>query len=312
MRRAIGLDLGGTYIKAGLVAEDGTLLKKGQFPSCAETGSQKEVLSQMKQVIESFWEEGLTGIGIGTPGVVRNDGTVFDSPNLPDWDNLPLKQIFEEIFPVPVIVENDASSITWGEYLFGAGQGCKSIICLTLGTGVGGGIVQEGKLLRGGTYSAVELGHITVDFQGPQCKCGSIGCIESFVGRDYLVARATDQMRQGKKTILTTLSGGDYTTITPKLLAEAAHQGDPFAISLWHDTGVALGAHLTGMVNLINPDKIILGGGIAQAGEILFEPVRHTIQSRAMKRLGQYVEVVPCQLGSNAGIVSGGALAFGM
>jgi glucokinase len=308
MKKAVGIDLGGTYIKFGLVDESGQILKKGQIPTLGERKSRDIVLSQMHKAVETVIENGIAGIGIGTPGVVDNDGVVFESPNLPDWHNLPLKAIFADRWNVPIVVENDVNSITWGEYLFGAGKGCRTIICLTLGTGVGGGMVINGALLRGANYSAAEIGHITVDYKGRKCGCGSIGCVEAYVGRDYIIREVVRKINDGRKTVITDLVNNDLSKITPKIISEAWEKGDALAEETWIEVGTALGAHLAGLVNLVNPDRIILGGGIAQAGEILFATVRKIISERSMKVLSRNVTVVSAGLGTDAGIVSGAAL----
>jgi len=308
MKKAVGIDLGGTYIKFGLVDESGQILKKGQIPTLGERKSRDIVLSQMHKAVETVIENEIAGIGIGTPGVVDNDGVVFESPNLPDWHNLPLKAIFADRWNVPIVVENDVNSITWGEYLFGAGKGCRTIICLTLGTGVGGGMVINGALLRGANYSAAEIGHITVDYKGRKCGCGSIGCVEAYVGRDYIIREVVRKINDGRKTVITDLVNNDLSKITPKIISEAWEKGDALAEETWIEVGTALGAHLAGLVNLVNPDRIILGGGIAQAGEILFATVRKIISERSMKVLSRNVTVVSAGLGTDAGIVSGAAL----
>lgn len=310
MKKAIGIDLGGTYIKAGLVDESGKILKKQQFPTLAEKNDKEIVISQIEKSIEFAYENDIEGIGIGTPGVVDDQGIVYEAPNLPEWDNINLKKIFEEKFRKPVIVENDVNTIAWGEYLFGAGRGSKTMICITLGTGLGGGIVKDGKLLRGGKYSAIEIGHITIDYKGPKCKCGNIGCIERFVGRDYIVERAIKGIKEGKKTKIYELVNGNLDDITPKTISEAYNLGDKFAESIWIDVGVCLGAMFTSLVNLLNPDIIVIGGGISQVGKILFETVEKTIKERAMKILSKNLKVVPAGLGVDAGIVAAGALIF--
>ncbi|HOK57292.1 MAG TPA: ROK family protein [bacterium] len=278
MKKAIGIDIGGTYIKAGLVNESGKILKKQQFPTLAEKNDREVVLYQIEKSIEFAYEEEVEGIGIGTPGVVDDQGIVYEAPNLPSWDNLNLKKIFEDKFKKKVVVENDVNTIAWGEYLFGAGKGSNTMICITLGTGLGGGIVKDGKLLRGGKYSAIEIGHITIDYKGPKCKCGNIGCIERFVGRDYIVERAIKGIKEGKKTKIYELVNGDLQKITPKTISEAYNLGDEFAESIWIDVGVCLGAMFTSLVNLLNPDVIVIGGGISQAGKILFDTVEKTIK----------------------------------
>lgn len=310
MRKAVGIDLGGTYIKAGLVNERGEILKKEQFPTLAEKNDREIVLSQIEKSIEFAYEEDIDGIGIGTPGVVDDQGIVYEAPNLPGWDNLNLKKIFEEKFKKNVVVENDVNTIAWGEYLFGAGRGSKTMICITLGTGLGGGIVKDGKLLRGGKYSAVEIGHIPIDYKGPKCKCGNYGCIERFVGRDYIVERAVKGIKEGIKTKIYDIVNGDLSKITPKTISEAYNLGDEFAKSIWIDVGVCLGAMFSGLVNLLNPDLIVIGGGIAQAGKILFDTIEKTIKERAMRILTQNLKIVPAALGVDSGIVAAGALVF--
>ncbi len=313
MKKAVGIDLGGTYIKAGLTGENGDILKKQQFPTLAEKNDRDAVLKQMKSAVD-FALEGtdgdIAGIGIGTPGVVDENGMVFSAPNLPDWDNLPLKQIFADKYKLPVVVENDVNTITWGEFLYGAGKGYNTVICTTLGTGLGGGIVKDGKLLRGGRYSAMEIGHITIDYKGPRCKCGNLGCIERFVGRDYIVERAVKAIKEGKETAISGLAGGKPENITPKIISDAYKAGDRVAADIWIDVGTCLGALFTGLVNLINPELIIIGGGISRNVEIMFETIEATIKKQAMYKLAENVRVVQSQLGSDAGIVSAGALIF--
>jgi len=314
-KKAVGLDLGGTFIKVGLVSENGEILKKEQFPTKAEEEKKEVILQQMEKAVDFAIDEysgkkEIAGIGIGTPGLVDNNGIVFEAPNLPGWTNLPLKKIFEEKYHLPIAVENDVNSITWGEYSFGAGKGCRTMICITLGTGLGGGIVINGQLLRGATFSAVEIGHITIDYKGPECKCGSIGCIERFVGRDYIVERAIKAIKKEEKTLIYDLAGGEIEKITPKIISEAYKKGDKLAEEIWIDVGVCLGAMFASLVNLINPDRIVIGGGISQVGEVLFDTVKKTIRERTMKKLSENVEVFPAGLGVDAGIISGAALIF--
>ncbi|MCM8762315.1 MAG: ROK family protein, partial [Candidatus Omnitrophica bacterium] len=210
----------------------------------------------------------------------------------------------------PVVVENDVNSITWGEFLYGAGKGYNTIICITLGTGVGGGIVRDGILLRGSKYSALEIGHIPIDYKGPQCKCGNYGCIERFVGRDYIVERAVKAINEGKNTLIYELVEGKLEDITPKVISQAYKKGDKVATDIWIDVGICLGALFSGLVNLLNPELIIIGGGISQNVEIMFETIEKTIKERAMRVFAENVKVVPSGLGIDAGIVSAGALLF--
>lgn len=310
MSMAIGIDLGGTYIKYGLVDDSGNIVKKGMIPTKAESQKRDVVIEQMALAIRNVWDNNIDGIGIGTPGIVDNNGVVYESPNLPDWHNLNLREIFEKKFNKKVVVENDANSIAWGEYLFGAGRGTRTIVCLTLGTGLGGGVVINGKLLRGAFYSAAEIGHMPVDYKGRKCGCGSTGCIETYVGRDYIVASLIRKIKKGEKTIIKKMVDNNLSKITPKIISEAYQKGDKLAKETWIETAYVLGAFLAGIVNLLNPDRIILAGGIAQAGEILFDTVKKTIREKAMNVLAETVEIVPAELGVDAGIISGASLVF--
>ena len=313
MEKSVGIDLGGTFIKAGLTTSNGTLLKSMSFPTLAEKGSRDVVLRQMEKAIDfalQGTDKKVKGIGIGTPGIVDDKGCVFDSPNLPEWENLPLKNIFQDKYSVPVVVENDVNAITWGEFLYGAGKGSNTMICVTLGTGVGGGIVHNGKLVRGKTYSAVEIGHMTIDYKGPQCKCGNYGCIERYVGRDYIVAKAVDAIKEGKETLIYILAERKIENITPKLIKEAWRKGDFIARQILEDVGLCLGALFTSLVNLFNPEIIVIGGGISQQADIIFSIIEKTIQERAMKRLATNVKVIPAGLGNETGIIGAGALVF--
>lgn len=310
MSVAIGIDLGGTYIKYGLVNDSGNIAKKGIIPTKAETKKRDVVIEQMALAISDVWNSDIDGIGIGTPGIVDNNGVVYESPNLPDWHNLNLREVFEKRFNKKVVIENDANSIAWGEYLFGAGKGTRTIVCLTLGTGLGGGVVINGKLLRGAVYSAAEIGHMTVDYKGRKCGCGSTGCIEAYVGRNYIVRSLIRKIKKGRKTIIKKMVDNDLSKITPKIISEAYQKGDKLAKETWVETASVLGAFLAGIVNLLNPDRIILAGGIAQAGEILFDTVKKTIRERAMNVLAETVEIVPAGLGVDAGIISSASLVF--
>ena len=310
MDKIVGLDLGGTFIKAGLVSKEGEILDKREIPTPVKEGREK-IISVMVEVARLFLEnqsEGeVIGIGIGTPGLVDEDGRVFQAPNLPGWENFNLKEIFEEKFSLPVEVENDVNTIAWGEYKFGSGKGYSTVICITLGTGLGGGIILNDSLLRGSKYSAVEIGHIPISYNGPRCKCGNIGCIERYVGAEYIVEMAKERLKS-RKSIITELVGGDLEKITPKIISEAYHKGDKLAEEIWIEVGVYLGTLFSGLVNLLNPQIIIVGGGIAQVGEILFSTVKRTIDERCFSLLSKDVKVVPAKLGKDAGIIAAASL----
>jgi len=311
--KAVGIDLGGTLIKFGLVNKNGAILKRGQRETGVEKG-RETVLSNLEEAIrETICEvpiPELGGIGIGTPGLVDRDGVVFQAPNLPDWNNLPLAEIFRERFNLPVYVENDVNTITWGEYLFGSGKGYRTIVCITLGTGLGGGVVVDGKLLRGGNYSAVELGHITISARGPRCGCGNRGCVEAYVGSARIVKTTIRHIKKGARSIIPKMVGGDLKKITPKLISQAYQKGDWLAGHIWEEVGKAVGTMLADMVNIFNPEVIIIGGGVAQAGKPLFDAVERTIKERAFPILSKGVKLLPASLGPESGIVAAASLIF--
>jgi len=313
MDKAIGIDLGGTFIKFGQVGRDGSILKQGRKESGGEKG-RGEVLLRMEEAIfealSGTQRSEIKGIGIGTPGLVNSEGTVFLAPNLPDWNNIPLANIFRKKFNLPVKVENDVNAITWGEYLFGAGNGFRTIVCITLGTGLGGGVVVDGKLLRGGNYSAVELGHITINTKGPRCACGNKGCVESYVGSARIVAKTKKYLKKTHSSIIPKLVNGDLKKITPKVISEAYRKGDLLAIRIWEETGADVGVMLADLVNIFNPEAIIIGGGVAQAGEPLFNAIKEEIIKRSFPLLSKNIKILPASLGQDSGIKAAAALVF--
>ncbi len=312
MKKIIGLDLGGTFIKIGVVDEKGKILSKKEIPTPQGKG-RAQIIKVMAESIgncmKNYPKKEFLGIGIGTPGLVDKNGKVFLAPNLPNWNNLNLKKIFEQKFSLPVKVDNDANAITWGEYKFGAGKNYDNIICITLGTGVGGGVVLNGELLRGAKYSAVEIGHMPICYAGPKCKCGNIGCIEQYVGAKYIVDMAKKKLKVRKSLILEIVYG-KIDKITPKIISEAYNRGDKLAKEVWIEVGVYLGTLLSGLVNLLNPQVIVIGGGVAQVGEILFSTIKKTIDERSFSLLAKDVKVVPAQLGKDTGIISCASLVL--
>ncbi len=313
MDKAVGIDLGGTFIKFGLVGQDGSILKQGRKESGGEKG-RGEVLLRIEEAVREALSgtrpSEIKGIGIGTPGLVDNEGTVFLAPNLPDWNNIPLAKIFREKFNLPVKVENDVNTITWGEYLFGSGKGIQTIVCITLGTGLGGGVVVNGKLLRGGNYSAVELGHITINTKGTHCGCGNKGCVESYVGAGRIVEKTKRYLKKDRSSIIPGLVNGDLSKITPKTVSEAYRKGDRLAARIWKEAGADIGAMLASLVNVFNPEAIIIGGGVAQAGEPLFKAIKEEIMKRSFPLLSKNVKILPASLGQESGIKAAAALIF--
>ena len=252
----------------------------------------------------------LTGVGIGSPGPIDVErGFVYFFPNIPGWKNTPLKKILEKKLKLKVCVDNDASAMALGEYRFGAGRGSKNMIALTLGTGVGGGIVLNGKLFHGSTFSAAEIGHVKINEEGPLCGCGAHGCVETYVGNGYFVREIQKRLDAGAQSILKKwLREGKE--LTPLLVQEGARAGDLFSKNRWEETGAHLGSALAGLVDVLNPDRIVIGGGIALGGEMILGPVRRAIAKKAFPIAARSAKVLPAGLGADGGIIGAAALAL--
>ena len=314
-KAAIGIDIGGTNIKLGLVDETGRIVLRDTFRT-KDSSSRNDLIGKLVSHILALSDEAkhrklkLSGVGIGVPGPVDVErGFIHFFPNIPGWKNTPLKTILQRKLKLPVFIDNDANVMTLGECCFGAGKGATNMIALTLGTGLGGGLVIDGKLFHGPFFSAAEVGHMIVDPAGPLCGCGNRGCIETFVGNGYFIAEVRRALKAGQKTSLRSrLKEG--LELSPKLVQDEAFAGDAFCRAQWARTGERLGSVLAGLVNLLNPEKIVIGGGLSLSGSLLFGPVRKAVKKNAFPIASGFVKVVPAKLGSEAGLVGAAALAF--
>lgn len=310
---AIGVDLGGTSIKIGLVDVKGKIIEKISADSNANDGP-KAVVNQIKKGIKQLIkkeEHNILGIGIGAPGTIRTKkGTVENPPNFPGWGKIHLGNLIKKEFKVDVFVENDANAAAIGELIYGAGRRYENFIMITLGTGVGGGIIINKKIYRGEVGGAGELGHVTIDAEGVPCKCGSFGCVEAYIGNNYLIERVKEELKKNKKSILFELCGNKLDCLNPKIIHDAAEQNDQFARSIIIDTGKRLGYGLSNAVNILDIATVIIGGGVAGFGELLFTSVEETLKSRVMKPFQNRVAVIPAKLKNEAGIKGASALVF--
>lgn len=310
---AIGVDLGGTSIKIGMVDEKGKIVEKVSVDSLANDGP-NAVVSQIKKGIKQLLKKDdykLLGIGIGSPGTIRiKKGTVEDPPNFPGWGKIHLGNLIKKEFKVEVFVENDANAAAIGELIYGAGRKYENFIMITLGTGVGGGIIINKKIYRGEVGGAGELGHVTIDAEGVPCKCGSFGCVEAYIGSNYLIERVKTELQKVKKSILLELCDNNLDKLNPQIIHEAAVLGDQFARSIIIDTGKRLGYGLSSAVNIMDIATIIIGGGVAGFGELLFTSVEETLKLRVMKPFQNRIVVIPAKLKNEAGIKGASALVF--
>lgn len=312
-KNRIGIDVGGTNVKIALVDEKGRIIYSNSVPTRAEMGYEYTV-NNIKQAIYDLLKEtkleakNIEGIGFGFPGQVDyKSGVVRLAPNIPGWVDVPIAKLIEDEFHIPTRVDNDVRCAALGELNFGAGKGCQNLICITVGTGIGSGLIINGKLVRGASNAAGEIGHIKLQMHdGPICGCGDTGCLEAFASGPSIVAMAEDYIKGGKSTKFREMANSN--DITPFIVAEAAKAGDPVAKRIFTIMGEYIGIGMASVVNLLNPERIIVGGGVADAGDILMTPLKETLKKRAMKIAGEAVEVVPAQLGNTAGVIGASLL----
>lgn len=312
-KNRIGIDVGGTNVKIALVDEKGGIIYSNSVPTRAEMGYEYTV-NIIKQAIYDLLKEtklepkNIEGIGFGFPGQVDyKSGIVRLAPNIPGWVDVPIAKLIEDEFNIPTRVDNDVRCAALGELNFGAGKGCQNLICITVGTGIGSGLIINGKLVRGASNAAGEIGHIKLQIHdGPICGCGDTGCLEAFASGPAIVAMAEEYICGGKSTKFREMANSN--DITPFIVAEAAKAGDPVAKRIFTIMGEYIGVGMASVVNLLNPEKIIIGGGVADAGDILMVPLKETLKKRAMKIAGEAVEVVPAQLGNTAGVIGASLL----
>lgn len=309
MKTAIGVDLGGTYIKGAIVDETGQILIKDEIPTLVEAGPEAILERIAGFAIDlaaraRLGPRDITGVGVGIPGFIDDDrGEAAEVVNL-GWRCVPVRAPLEKRLGLRVYMENDANAAALGEAWAGAGKERGSALCVTLGTGVGGGIVLNGRVWRGESVMAGEIGHIVLERDGAPCNCGQRGCLET-------VASATGVVRLMKEAI----ASGAPSSVHPEGLTaadvfRAAEQGDKAALQVVSHTADILGWGLAIAANIVNPAVIIIGGGMARAGEVLFAPVRAAFEKNALRRVRDVVEIVPAVLGNDAGVVGAAKLAL--
>ncbi len=302
---AIGIDLGGTAVKACLATASGVILQEIQQPTRA-SGGPEQVITLLTSMIATFEETArgtgdLRGIGVGAPGsIVHEEGRVISPPNLPDWHDVPLGPALQEKSGMIVFVENDANAAALGEAHFGASKDAPNSMLVTIGTGVGSGIILDRKLWRGEHGFAGEIGHVSIDAEGPACNCGSRGCLEAYVGAAYLTERAAAFLRHHPESPLTAYSKDE---LTPKILADSARNGDRASYEILYEAGLKTGLVLAGIVNILDITTILIGGGIAAAGKPLFDGIDTSLNTYVIAPLRGKLSAQPARLGNKAGML---------
>jgi glucokinase len=311
VRYVLGIDVGGTNLVAGVLAEDGSeVLGVVSEPTLAAQGADPVIGRIIKLGKASIKESGkkVEGIGIGSPGPLdTKKGIVLLTPNL-GWTNMPLRDRVSEGLDLPAMLDNDANCAIFGEWWRGAARGAKYVIGLTLGTGIGGGIIIDGKIYHGASDAAGEFGHVTIDANGRRCKCGNYGCIEAYASGPAIAERAVEGIESGVDTALAQYVKDDLTKITAQIVYEAANDGDEWALEVVRETASLLGSAVASFINIFNPEVVVICGGVTQAGDKLFNPLRSEVKRRAFKPAWEVCKIVPGTLPGTAGVYGAAAV----
>jgi glucokinase len=321
---SIGVDLGGTSIKFATVTASGKIISEHHLPTEAKKG-QAVVIGNLMKGIEQLLSantdadnaKNLVGVGIGVPGVVSLDGgTISYPPNLPGWTVVRLGDIIAEKLRetrklrVKIAVENDANIAALGEAKFGAGRELKNFMMITLGTGVGGGIILNDKIYRGVSGGAGEVGQVSINYGGEPSNAGIRGTIESYIGQQRISEYAREIVKENPHSKILQLAGGKPEAIEPKIIADACKHGDQTAIQIFNHVGTLLGCVLGTAVSILDIRKFVIGGGVAGAGDYIFKPAAESLKHFTLKSMHDGLEILPAKLGNKAGVMGAAALAM--
>ncbi len=308
MELIVGLDLGGTYLKAALGDKTGTLLHKGKRPSAADAPAQaifENMFAAVEELMEVARRQGrkVRAVGVGSPGVIDVDrGRLLgQSPNLPHWVDVDIAGVMSKRFGLPVVADNDANLMTLAEVTLGAGRGCRHAVCLTVGTGIGGGLFLNGEIYRGSHYAGAELGHTLVEFDGLPCPCGGRGCLEQYASAPAAVREYRARLQAGGKRAP---EGADT-----KWIFARAKEGEPEALAAVEHISRYLGAGIASFANALNPAVVIIGGGVAEAGSFFIKRVAAAVRERAMPTAWKNLRIRKAKLGNDAGVIGAILLA---
>ncbi|MFC1931725.1 ROK family protein [Chloroflexota bacterium] len=312
----LAVDLGGTKIIAAIVSASGQVIAKERCLTLADEGPQS-VINRLFSAIDgmlnlnSLSPSRLNSISIAAAGAIDvKRGLVTSSPHLPGWHDMPLRDIVKEKYKVDAFLINDASAAALGEHRFGAGKGVENLVLLTVGTGIGGGIIINSRLYQGVSGGAGEVGHMTIDVSGSKDVCGNIGCLETLASGTAMAQEARRRLNQGETSSLVEMVDGKIENITAGEIGIAAERGDSLALEVITGAGTYLGVGLVNVVNIFNPEMIVIGGGVANLGALLLDPARRVVQERAFQMSARAVRIVPARLGNEAGIYGAAVFAF--
>ncbi len=319
MQLIVGVDVGGTNVVVGTVTEDGSALYGLQKQRTRVEDGPDAVVQQIATLVERSLEAtgaalerddlDVVGVGIGSPGPLDTKrGMVLVTPNL-GWRDFPLRDRVSEAVELPATLDNDANCAIFGEWWRGAARGANTVVGLTVGTGIGGGVILNGRIFHGASDIAGEVGHMSIDSTGRRCKCGNYGCLEAYASGTAIADRAIEGIGAGEGTSLPDRVNGDLSAITAQVVYDAAHDGDEYALEVIKDTAHFLGAGVANLINIFNPEIVVICGGVTAAGERLFAPLRKEVALRAFQPAVEVCRIVPGELPGTAG-VHGAVAAF--
>ena len=306
-----GVDIGGTKISVAVALLSGAIIATRRVPTNAEAGP-TQALDNISSVLDDLISETsspLLAIGVGSPAPIDVEkGLILSPSNLRSWVEFPVVKLLEERFGVPAVLENDANAAAVGEHIYGAGRGCENVLYVTVSTGVGGGLIIHGELYRGVATGAGEIGHTIVQPDGYRCNCGSIGCLETVSSGHHIARRVKDRLRAGEQSSIREMVG-DIDEVTARDVAVAVRAQDPLAVSVWNEACRYLAIGIANAISLIAPELVIVGGGVASAADLLFEPLRKLVPGYVSMVPAEVIRIVPAELGTESGLHGAVALA---
>ncbi|GIV17841.1 MAG: N-acylmannosamine kinase [Armatimonadota bacterium] len=298
----VGVDIGGTKVACVLADVEGHILARQWQPTRVHEGWQavvQQLFEMTERVMEGVSREQVRGIGISCGGPLDSQkGVVYSPPNLPGWDAVPIKRLFEERFGLPTRLENDANATALAEHRFGAGRGTRNMVFMTWGTGIGGGLILDGKLYRGANDLAGEIGHTTVLLDGPLCGCGKRGCLEALASGPSIARRARELADESPESLLWQRTSPEE--VTAQHIVEAASEGDTFARFVLAEAATYMGIGIANVAQILNPERVVLGTIAVKAGDLVLEPLRRALEVHAWSRVREVLQVVPAELGDRA------------
>ena len=305
----VSVDLGGTKIITGVFDPDGTMLSRIYCLTLGGEGPAK-VIERITMVIDQaiikagLQREHIGGICLAAPGPIDiNRGLIIQAPNLPHWRNIPLPSLIAEEFKLPAFLVNDADAAALGEHRYGSGRGIDNLIYITVSTGIGGGLIINNELYNGVDGCAAEIGHMIIMIDGPICRCGRRGCFEALASGTAIARMAMEYISKGEKSTICELTGNVVEDITSEIVAKAAKKGDMLALNVIHTAARYLGIGLANLVNILNPQMMIIGGGVSKMGAMLMGPTRKSMKEHAFKLPMSTVHIVKPALGTDAGLI---------